>query len=136
MSRMKRYSRSNRLAILLTCVAIWVAALVATHTPARKLPSVTWSDKTIHCIGYFVLAWTFWLTLRAHGLGGWRRPAWVLAVMTAYAALDEATQPLPLFGRHASFLDWTADVIGVVALLIVAEAMVWILSPRRRPGDW
>lgn len=62
------------------------------------------------------------------GAGTWTLSRWpiLLAVLGAYGALDELTQPL--FFRDAEVLDWLADVAGgALGLLIAWRLLRWPL---------
>ena len=124
----------RRRLILVLCLIVWVAALIATHAPANRLPRVGVSDKVLHAVGYFILTGVFWLTLQVHGVAGAKRIACIFFAMLAYAAIDEMTQPL--VGRDNSIYDWLADVAGTIAALTLLELLAlgrsW--SPRRRTG--
>ena len=121
----------RRRLVLVGCLIVWVAAVIATHIPVGRLPHSGVSDKLLHAAGYFVLAGVLWLTLRVHGVSGAKRITLVFFAMVAYAAIDEMTQPL--VGRDDSIGDWLADVIGATASLIFLELLAlgrsW--SPRR-----
>jgi VanZ family protein len=87
-------------------------------------------DKPIHAGAYAVLGL---LALRAcHG--GLRRlaarPTLAALLLTAgYAVLDEARQgQIP--GRHASPLDWAADLVGAVGAVGIVGLIVWVQSRR------
>ena len=61
----------------------------------------------------------FWLTLTLYGRGGIARLLLVALVLSAYAAIDELTQPW--FRRTADLEDWMVDSVGIVIALSVAE---------------
>jgi len=116
-------------------VVLWIAAFVATHLPKRHVPETHVSDRTLHAVGYFLLGGLFLVTLIARGVGRIRRVGIALAVLCAYAAFDEITQPL--VSRHASLWDWLADGVGVVAAVLVCELAAALLKRRptgARPG--
>lgn len=110
-----------RRVVLLTCVGTWLIAAVATHIPAPERLPVQVSDKTLHLVGFFVLASLFWLSLTAYGVRGWRRVVTVICVMIIYAAIDETTQGW--VRRDPDMGDWTADVIGALLAVGVVETV-------------
>jgi len=117
------------LAILLTVV--WVGAFAATHIPKLHMPKdIHVSDKTLHAVGYFVLGAMLLLTCASRGRPRWTRVLLTLALLAAYGAVDEITQPL--VNRVAAFGDWLADIGGAVAAAIVIE-LALALTARRRP---
>ena len=118
----------------LTCalVVLWAAALVLTHIPPSDMPSPRVSDRVLHVIGYWGLATALAATLVSHGVAPRRRWALGLAILAAYGAFDELTQPI--FHRHASLYDWLADLVGLALGMLMVEALVWVSSRGRRTG--
>jgi len=104
----------------------YVGALVfATHYPKPQefLGENPPSDKTLHLVAYGALGLCVGTTLLLSGR--WSRRTMILAALglAVFAALDEATQPLPWFRRTADPLDWAYDCLGiVVGLALVAVA--------------
>jgi VanZ family protein len=91
--------------------------LVATHYPKVVVPAAgIQGDKIVHLLAYACLS-----LLVAMVLG--RRTATVrpglivagVAIVVAIGALDELTQPLPMFNRVGDFWDWLADSVGAMA---------------------
>ena len=119
---------SPRVCILawVVLVGLWAGAFVVTHVPPSRLSSiVSLSDKVLHAAGYLALTCALLGVLKLHGPGGARRMLTVVAIVAAYGAVDELTQPL--VGRHADIIDWLADVTGAglgVVLWITARAVV------------
>jgi len=113
------------------CTVVWIAAFIATHLPAEKLPRTAVSDKVLHFVCYFVIASLFLLTLAGLDLKRARRVAIVFCVVILYGAFDEITQMF--VNRTASVLDWTADSLGVIAALLAVE-LVLALAAKRRTG--
>ena len=111
-------------------VLTWLSAFVATHLPAGNVPDVHVGDKTLHVVGYFVLASLLLATLITRGVGPICRVAMTVVALAAYGAIDEATQPF--VRRHASFDDWLANLAGVLAAVIVCELVVALLGRRTR----
>lgn len=115
-----------------TGVLVW-----ATHhpKPERIVGTNPPSDKLLHVAAYAVLGTLVALTLGAAGRLSLRSGLAVAAGLAAFAALDEATQPLPWFRRSADPLDWVFDVAGValgLAAGAVAARAVQSLAGRRR----
>jgi VanZ family protein len=104
-----------RQATLLALAVYWIALFVGTHMPVPRGINLENSDKWIHFFAYAGLGGL--MTLAA----GWRSQAglrlWHLALiavsLAAFGGFDELTQPLA--GRDADWLDWFADVGGVIA---------------------
>jgi len=127
-----RYSlRSARRWILASWLVFWLAAFVATHVPAERLPETHVSDKKLHAAGFFLLASALEVTLLAHGV----RRRWRLITIflggAAYAAFDELTQPL--VNRTAAWGDWASDLAGLAGAVILWELLL-LWRQRRTPA--
>ena len=107
-----------------TAVLLW-----ATHYPKPQdlLGSNPPSDKLLHITAYSILGGLVALTLLAAGRLAPRRALAAAALLAVFAALDEATQPLPWFRRAADPLDWVFDVAGIAIGigLVVAASIGW-----------
>jgi len=118
-----------RLLAVLTA-AYTLVLVLATHYPRPEefLGKSPPSDKALHFMAYGALAVLAagtlalarrWTTARAAGLG---------VALAAFAAIDEATQPL--FARAAEALDWVFDCTGIglglagVALVVAVVRLV------------
>ena len=116
--------------VALVTALLFVAAFVATHLPRHRLPRLGARDTSLHGIGYFVLGTSLLATFVAWGLGRRTRGPLLLGALAAYAALDELTQPL--VGRDAAWADWTADLLGAAAALLLGELALLALTALRR----
>jgi VanZ family protein len=106
-------SRARTLAIVYTLVLF-----TATHLPSVPTMSFTWSDKVEHYCAYAIL--TFFVLLGWELSTGMLQAKHYFAVWlagTLYAAIDEVTQ-IPV-GRTCDINDWAADMLGIVAGLLV-----------------
>ena len=117
----KRLRRWQRF-LLISCITLWVTALVVSHIPPERLAEGPVGDKWLHFIGFFVLASSFDWTLFAYRHPRPRRIALVASVMALYAAFDEITQPM--FNRYGDIMDWYADMVGMIAAVIVWEVFL------------
>lgn len=102
----------------------WAALFASTHVPRFSLPLEP-SDKVLHSFGFTVLAFLLALMWSLRGPFGLRPCLAVLAIVAAYAAFDEATQPL--VHRTADAADWIADVFGSIsglAIFLFARAAI------------
>jgi hypothetical protein len=89
-----------------------LVSLVVLFAPAGDVPSSPPGvDKIVHA--------ALFLTLAATGRWAGVRPAVLLPGLVAYAAGSEVLQGLSGIGRTASVLDWAADVVGVLAGLLL-----------------
>jgi hypothetical protein len=103
--------------------AVFFAALIFTFysavaPPTHAVQLVPW-DKAEHFIAFYALT----------GLGVAafpRRRPWVIgASMSAFGALIEIVQGLPMVHRDRDFWDWVADTIAVVAALSPMLLVWW-----------
>lgn len=95
------------------------------------------SDKLLHLAAYATLGSLVTATVGSIRRCSWRTLVCIAATLAAFGMLDEATQPLPWFHRHADPLDWVFDCIGiaagvgaVAAILAVVQAFSWADSRR------
>lgn len=115
----------------------WIAAALAlaytgalfalSHTARPPIPDFLrgWSDKLLHALEYaplaFLWGWVFSGPPRRRALLGW-----------AVAGLSGLTDELHQWfvpGRHASALDWLADLAGAAAGAVL---LAWILTRKGR----
>lgn len=97
--------------LLYTLVLMWM-----THAPTVRAPTLGThgmsTEKLMHFGGYAVLSFLTTTLVRMWRPQGHYLFATILA-LTIVAGLDELTQPLTL--RNAEWLDWFADIAGVIA---------------------
>ncbi len=105
---------------------IWITLFILTHIPVpRSVQGLGVSDKLIHLVGYFPLG----LLLPLCRVPGCQSMIRCLIAISGYGVLDELLQML--VGRTASFLDWFADVFGVLLGLAVAWILIKNTSEKR-----
>ena len=111
-------------------IAIWFTLVILTHIPVpRSVKGLQVSDKLVHFMVYFPVGLLL-PTCRVRCCLDWWKCLLVIAIC---AALDELLQ-IPVH-RHASVLDWLADVMGA---LLGSFTLLWItgrspLSTRETP---
>jgi hypothetical protein len=102
---------------------LFFAALIFTFysaviPPAHALQLVPW-DKAEHFIAFYALT----------GLGVAAFPRsrlWVIAVLlSAFGALIEIVQGLPIVHRDRDFWDWMADTLAIIAALSPMLLVWW-----------
>jgi len=117
----------------LSTAAYAVTLVVATHIPRLDVSFDTATpvpgDKVLHFAAYGVLG--FLVGLIAVEARHNRRRVFLLALVaiSAFALLDETTQPM--FGRAAEAFDWVADVIGAAAGLAAAGCLAAVARMLR-----
>jgi VanZ family protein len=97
----------------------WLVLFVGTHLPAQKVSGVAMAnDKFVHATAYAVLTTLLCIAWRRTGgtLGLWVRLG-IAAIVLAYGAIDELTQPF--FGRSCDLADWIADGVGVFGAIAI-----------------
>jgi VanZ family protein len=101
--------------------AYWIFLFCVTHFPRLALPATpVRSDWLAHAVAYGLLALLLWKFVESFRPRLGPHFAWAAAaLLAAYAALDELTQPLA--GRSAEFGDWLADMLGVAVVLALLE---------------
>ncbi len=104
---MKKIIASN-----FTLPIVWIFFFVLTHWPKEEMPEtpfIPYIDKVVHFSLFVILG--FLLSQRLSGIDNYKKQLrFVLAVLGAYGAFDEMTQPI--VGRTAELLDWIADISG------------------------
>jgi VanZ family protein len=111
------------------CIALWVAYAVLIFylssqpiTDAESLFSKTpFGDKGAHIAEYFLFGVLTYLALRPQSVWHW---SLALFVALAYAATDELHQGF-VPTRNASFLDWSADALGIGVSALIYAAFIW-----------
>lgn len=111
-------------------ICLWITACVLTHLPPGDVPDLRTGDATLHSVGFWGLASWFLLTLVGYRVKPLRRVLIVFAVMAAYGALDENTQPW--FGRTCDLGDWINDMTGTAVAVGVWEI---VLGAFRKKGS-
>jgi hypothetical protein len=101
----------------------FLAALVFTFysaviPPSQAVQLVPW-DKAEHFVAFYALTG---LAVAAFP----RNPIWVIAVLlSAFGALIEIVQGLPIVHRDRDFWDWVADSIAILAALSPMLLVWW-----------
>lgn len=94
----------------------WIFLLIATSLPSTSLPQTLLSDKIQHTLAFMILGILLTLTLKTQQkYNTLKLYAYSFAIIIGmiYALFDELHQ-LFIPGRYCEFVDWIADVIGVV----------------------
>jgi VanZ family protein len=94
-------------------IIYWLTIFTLTHLPPTRVPDVHVSDKILHFAVYALLGVLFcacfpprrWMILI------------FIAVLMAYGAIDELTQPY--FRRTCDIHDWYADTAGAITAVLI-----------------
>ncbi len=106
----------NIIALLL----YWPAMFIISHIPVPQLVfKAQVSDKILHFLVYLLLIFLVWFAINPSKKVNWRKATvwWILLVVVWYGVLDEWLQSY--VGRHASVMDFFANLAGVIAGLIL-----------------
>ncbi len=124
---MLKFLERNKLRLVyLPLIIYWIVLFVATSIPGEELPSLDISDKMIHVAAYFILAVLLNFTLLLQNKYPYAKlRAYYLTIIigVVYGALDELHQMF-IPGRFAEFLDWIANVVGVLLGVFVVKMIV------------
>lgn len=104
--------------VLIALGIYWPVIFYLTHTQVRTIAKQSgMSDKTMHLMAYFALAFLIWFAISPYEKVNWARTkVWILAIIvTAYALADEFLQGF--VGRSPEFLDFVADLSGMALAL-------------------
>lgn len=102
-----------------------IGLTVATHWPRLRLraPTPIPIDKLLHVTafggltGLVMLARLLPATKRAFA---WRNALFSFLVVAVWSGMDELTQEFPGLGRHATWPDYLANLIGATMALLLA----------------
>ena len=108
---------------------VWLSATVLMLVPANEVSKAfEFWDKAQHAMAFFVL------TGLAMGAGWMRaRIDRVAVAMLVYGAAIECVQAV-LPWRSGDVLDWLADAVGVIGLVIVVRYFPKLIQGPRRGG--
>lgn len=115
----KRCWRRTAVFWLVALALYWLAIFIGTHLPTQRVSGVAMAnDKLVHAAAYAVLTTLLCIAWRRVGGSlGLRGRLVIAAVILAYGAIDELSQPY--FGRSCDLMDWIADGVGVTLALVV-----------------
>ena len=109
--------------MLIVLVVYWVGIFILTHMPGQHITfftaRLTFFDKILHFIAYFILSLLLWTVLNPARKVDWKKARvwWILVVIVLYGVFDEWLQAYTQ--RSCSFYDFLADVAGAAAALIL-----------------
>jgi len=112
-------SRRQKVTII-SLISYWSAIFILTHIPISRIGlKISVSDKILHCIAYFILAFLLWFAISPDKKVHWRKSTvwWILVVIVWYGALDEWLQGY--VGRNTDIMDFFADISGALTGLIL-----------------
>jgi len=117
----------------LTLPIVWLFFFVLTHWPKEKIPDTPFIphiDKVVHFTMYAILSFLFCHRITSIMIQPLMKFAFVFLVLALYGIFDELTQPY--FDRTAEFLDWIADLCGVVFGIFIYRRIFSICSRNHK----
>jgi len=100
----------------LSLIFYWLILIIATSLPSKNMPNIKLNDKIEHLLAYFILGFLFNLSILFQDkFKILKNNAFIssIVLLMIYAILDELHQ-IFIPGRDGSFLDWSADTIGII----------------------
>ncbi|MHC4330402.1 MAG: VanZ family protein [Planctomycetota bacterium] len=120
-------SRQQKITTILLAL-YWPALFVFAHVPIPQVVRQAGvSDKSLHFLAYFILAFLLWFTVSGGKRVNWRKaaPRWVLLTILVYGILDEWSQSY-VAGRSCDVLDFFADLAGtLIGLILFSVFTLW-----------
>jgi len=132
--------------VLIALGIYWPAIFWVTHIPVPEIARQSgMSDKTMHVMAYFVLAFLAWFAISPYEKVRWnQKRVWLLVgVVIFYGAVDEFLQGW--VGRSRDVMDFVADLFGLIsamgllsllsfwpALLAASAVFVFVISNMSR----
>lgn len=130
--------------VLIALGIYWPFIFWLTHIPVPQIARQSgMSDKTMHAMAYFALAFLIWFAISPYEKVNWKRTkVWILlAVVMGYAVADELLQTR--VGRSLQVSDMAADAVGLLlaagiltvfsfwsALLTASAVFVFVISNK------
>ncbi len=117
-----KLSIRQKLAII-PLLLYWPAIFILTHMSPRTVSRWVYrfrlSDKMMHFLAYFVLAFLLWFVISPEKKVRLRRATtwWVLLIVAVYGVIDEVLQHY--VSRSPDVFDFLADLAGAASALIV-----------------
>lgn len=135
LTRLVRVTRRS-VVIAFIPVFLWMGLIFwCSSIPALQSGKIP--DYVCHAGVYAILGW---LVFR---LVFFLRPGWsrnqrdaVCTIVCLYYALSDEFHQSFVAGRHASFRDIVADLVGVLLALLVLEVIVWKLRIEKENSDY
>ncbi|MCH8170535.1 MAG: VanZ family protein [Bacteroidetes bacterium] len=108
--------RHKKIAVYFPLISYWLILIIATSLPSKDIPSIKLNDKIEHLLAYFILGFLFNIAVLVQNKFTFLKEKAFFSTIIflgIYAIIDELHQ-LFIPGRDCSFLDWSADLLGVV----------------------
>ncbi|MDQ6954603.1 MAG: VanZ family protein [Mariprofundaceae bacterium] len=96
------------------CLLIFMLSAQSTLPTPLKFPH---QDKLIHATAYAIMAWLAWHAFSHHIKSHLSLAAISIVFVSMYGITDEFHQSF-VAGRNADILDWLADTIGGVCMVL------------------
>lgn len=113
--------------------AATLCVLFLTHIPQANIGvDMTWLslDKLLHALAYGLLAFTYMMSAQSQVNG--LVLTGIVLMLASIAGLDEVTQSF--VGRSSSLLDFGADMLGILAVVLGRRLAMSVEQKRQRSG--
>jgi len=119
--------------LLILCIGYATTLVVFTHLPVNDVPDTGAPDKLLHFGAYAVLGLLAAANLRVRRPSSLAQGLWLWVGLAVFGAVDEMTQAL--VQRSPEVLDWTADIVGSAAGILVAFLLPWQKTSATNASD-
>jgi VanZ family protein len=101
----------------LPAIIIAVTIFILSNGPQPGLPKlgIEWEDKLLHLTSYFIFGLALILFIIANFPNiSIKKVALITLIIGAFYAMSDEIHQYYVPGRHCEFLDWVADVVGII----------------------
>jgi VanZ family protein len=110
-------SLTKQVLFSLPAIIIAVTIFILSNGPQPGLPKlgIEWEDKLLHLTSYFIFGLALILFIIANFPNiSVKKIALTTIIIGAFYAMSDEIHQYYVPGRHCEFLDWVADLIGVI----------------------
>ncbi|MFO7445899.1 MAG: VanZ family protein [Ignavibacteriaceae bacterium] len=123
---MLKYLLEKRKSVYALLTFYWLALFTATSIPASSVPTLGVSDKVKHFAAYMILTILLNITFLVQNkfpVLNRKSVLFTVIIASVYGIFDELHQTL-IPGRSCEFLDWAADVGGILLGIIFVKILL------------
>jgi len=123
---LKFLEKNKKIITYISLILYWLTLIIATSLPSKDMPNIKLNDKIEHLLAYFILGILFNLSILFQDkIKILKDNAFIssIVLLMIYAILDELHQ-IFIPGRDSSFIDWSADTIGIILGVLTTYLLV------------
>ena len=123
---LKFLEKNKKIITYISLILYWLTLIIATSLPSKDMPNIKLNDKIEHLLAYFILGILFNLSILFQDkIKTLKENAFISSIflLMIYAILDELHQ-IFIPGRDSSFIDWSADTIGIILGVLTTYLLV------------